>query len=265
MRILIHGATGRMGRAVIRMAAHDPHIVLAAAVSRDGHPLLGVDAGEQAGVGLLGLAIGSAQDHYEDIDVVVDFTNATGFDQGLALAHSLKAAFVSGSTGLSEEQHANLRAYARHRPSLWAANMSPAVALLQQLVERAAAALPEADIEIVETHHRNKVDAPSGTAWALAGSAAKGRGQKLSEHAQCQRAAQAGPRQSGEIGMAVVRGGDVVGEHRVGFYLDGELLELSHRASDRDIFARGALRAARWVLQQAPGLYRMSQVVLHHD
>lgn len=264
MRILIHGATGRMGRAVIRMAAHDPHIVLAAAVTRDAHPLLGVDAGEQAGVGLVGLAIGSASDHYEDIDVVVDFTCAAGFDQALVLAQRLKAVLISGSTGLSEEQHANLLAYAHHRPVLWSANMSPAIALLEQLVERAAAALPDADIEVVETHHRNKKDAPSGTAWALAQHAAKGRKGTLSKLAQRQRAVQPGPRQAGEIGMAVVRGGDVVGEHRVGFYLDGEMLEFNHRATDRDIFARGALRAAHWLLQQPAGLYRMAQVLQQH-
>lgn len=266
MRILVHGATGRMGRAVIALAAQDPHIVLAAAVTRDKHPLLGVDAGEQAGVGTSGISLISRTDLHEkhvaeDIDVVIDFSNAQAFDTALEIAGQLDACLVSGTTGITEEQWLRLEALSHHQSALWAANMSPAIAVMGQIVKQAAHALPDADIEIVETHHRFKKDAPSGTALTLAKKAAKGRGQSVKQAMKLDRCSDQHARRKGEIGMSVVRGGDVAGTHQVGFYLDGEYLELCHRATDRSIFARGALRAAHWLLKQPPALYRMSQVL----
>ncbi|MCG8466547.1 MAG: 4-hydroxy-tetrahydrodipicolinate reductase [Xanthomonadales bacterium] len=261
MRILVHGATGRMGRAVITMAAHDPHIVLAAAVTRAKHAMCGLDAGEQAGIGAAGVLISDANAEIEDIDVVVDFTNDSGVVDAIALADKLNAALVSGSTGIGDEQREQLRAYSCRKPVLWSANMSPAIALLERLVRESAQALPDADIEIHECHHRYKKDAPSGTALSLAKQAAKGRGEPLEMLKNCRRATRPGPRESGEIGMSVSRGGSVAGEHRVGFYLDGEYLALSHHATERDIFARGALRAAHWLLKQPAGLYRMEHVL----
>jgi len=261
MRILVHGATGRMGRSVIVQAAHDPHIVLAAAVTRGGHPLLGLDAGEQAGCGQAGVALSDRDAAAEDIDAIIDFSTAAAFGDALALASDLQAALVSGTTGLQAEQLAALDDLSQQLPVLWAPNMSVAMSVMQQLVATAAAALPQADVEIVESHHRGKIDAPSGSAWGLAGAIAKARGQSVREVAQPQRTSQQQARKAGEIGMAALRGGTVAGVHRVFFELDGETLELAHQAQDRDIFARGALRAAHWLIAQPAGRYQLHQVV----
>jgi 4-hydroxy-tetrahydrodipicolinate reductase len=196
-----------------------------------------------------------------DVDVLVDFSGPVAFDGALALALERKVAFVSGSTGLREEQRAALAHAARTIPVLWAANFSLGVAMLMRCVRRVAAALPDWDCDIVEIHHKRKEDAPSGTALALGHAVAEGRGQAFADQAVYTRRGQIGPRRADEIGFAALRGGDIVGEHTVMFATDGERLEFSHRAGDRDIFARGALAAAIWLAHREPGTYTMDQVL----
>lgn len=264
MRILVHGATGRMGQAVIRLASHNPHIILAAATTRASHPLQGVDAGEQAGVGLSGVHVAADAAPDDDIDVVIDFTNADGFAAAIKLAGRLQAALVSGTTGLNDEHFALLNGLASRQPVLWAPNMSVAMTVLQDLVTQAAQTLKEADVEITELHHRFKKDAPSGSALALARLVAKARGQGVDQVVNRARVDHQGPRKNGEIGMATLRGGDAVGDHEVAFHLEGEVLKLSHHAHNRDIYAKGALRAAHWLLNQPAGRYTLTQV-LHSE
>jgi 4-hydroxy-tetrahydrodipicolinate reductase len=231
-RLLIHGASGRMGQALLRLAGEAPDTFdVVAAVSRkpaqrvvDGIPQFA--AAELAGV--------------PPFDVAIDFSLPGAFDAVLALCVARGAALVSGTTGLEDAQRAALAVAAERIPVLWASNFSLGVAVLHELVERAARALPGWDCDIVETHHARKLDAPSGTALTLGGAAEAGG---------------AGPR------YASIRAGDVVGEHVVQFTGAGERIELVHRAGNRDIFARGALHAATWLAGRPPGAYRMPDLL----
>lgn len=230
-RLLIHGAGGRMGRVLLRLAAESADLGVVAAVTRaprqrvvDGVPFYA--AAELAGV--------------PEFDVLVDFSQPEAFDAALALAVGRGCAFVSGTTGLSAAQHGAMDAAAGRIPLLWAANFSLGVAALEELVERAASALQGWDCDIVEAHHVHKKDAPSGTALAL-GSAAERGGAR--------------PR------YASLRAGDIVGEHTVQFATAGERIELVHRAGNRDIFARGALHAARHLAGRPPGWYRLRDLL----
>lgn len=230
-RLLIHGAGGRMGRVLLRLAAESADLGVVAAVTRaprqrvvDGVPFYA--AAELAGV--------------PEFDVLVDFSQPEAFDAALALAVGRGCAFVSGTTGLSAAQHGAMDAAAGRIPLLWAANFSLGVAALEELVERAASALQGWDCDIVEAHHVHKKDAPSGTALAL-GSAAERGGAR--------------PR------YASLRAGDIVGEHTVQFATAGERIELVHRAGNRDIFARGALHAARHLAGRPPGRYRLRDLL----
>lgn len=192
-------------------------------------------------------------------DCIIDFTKPEALAHHLALARANGTALVIGTTGFSKAQEDSIREAAKDIPIVYAANMSIGVNILLALVEKAAAALPEHfDIEIVETHHRNKVDAPSGTALALGRAAAKGRGIALEDHMAVDRE---GARKTGDIGFAVMRGGDVIGEHTVGFFGPAERIELTHKAADRALFAEGAVRAALWLKGRAPGLYSMRDVL----
>jgi 4-hydroxy-tetrahydrodipicolinate reductase len=263
MRIGIVGCAGRMGRANLREVLATPGIELAGGVERAGHPALGQDLGVLAGGEPVGRVAG------DDLpallarcDAVIEFSLPEATVANAALAAAAGCAHVIGTTGLDSAQEAELRRQATRIPIVWAPNMSQGVNLLLDLLEQAARALdPGFDIEIVEMHHRHKVDAPSGTALALGRAAAAGRGIDLATSALRARDGVTGPRRAGAIGFAVLRGGDVVGDHTVIFAGEGERLELVHRATDRRIYARGAVRAARWVVGRAPGLYGMAHVL----
>jgi 4-hydroxy-tetrahydrodipicolinate reductase len=239
-------------------------LALAGGTERPGADGVGLDIGEMLGRGRLGLAVGSdPRALFEASDVVIDFTAATAVAAHAVIAGETGTAYVVGTTGLGPDQEQVLLAAARTAPVVWAPNMSIGVNLLFSLVEQVAARLdPSAfDIEIVEMHHRHKVDSPSGTALGLGRAAARGRGVALDEVWQKTRDGIVGPRPKGEIGFATLRGGDVVGDHTVVFAGLGERLELTHKASSRQVFAQGAIRAARWVAGRAPGLYSMTDVL----
>jgi 4-hydroxy-tetrahydrodipicolinate reductase len=260
LRLAIIGATGRMGRVLVRLCAGDAGLCLTAAVTAPGDPLLGRDAGVIAGSEALQVPLTIAVT--APCDAVIEFAApaATATWATWCAAHGIP--LVSGTTGLDETQQAALHAAATRIPLVWAPNMSIGINLLLSLVADVAARLgPEWDIEIVETHHRGKVDAPSGTAGALLQAAAGARQQDARHVAIHGRQGQCGPRRTGEIGIHAVRGGAVVGEHQVRFFSDTETVLLEHRAFSRDTFAAGALRAARWVQGRAAGLYSMQDVL----
>ena len=264
MRIGVLGCAGRMGRAVIGEVLGAEGCTLAGGVDRGDHTALGQDLGSLAGERPLGLIVGAdAAALIERADVVIEFStpDATAAHATLAAAHG--TAHVIGTTGLSGAHEQALRDAARRTAIMRAANMSLGVNLLLGLTEQVARALgPDAfDIEIFEMHHRHKVDAPSGTALALGQAAARGRGVDLSEVAERGRDGLTGARRSGAIGFAALRGGDLVGDHTVIFAGAGERIELTHRATDRRIYARGAVAAARWLHGRPPGLYGMADVL----
>lgn len=260
VRIAVHGAGGRMGRAVLNAAATVGDVRVASALVRPGSPLEGTPVSASASNGV-SLDFTAALDPDSGVSVLVDFSHAEVFDSAVALALGHGLALVSGTTGLDERQLGLLDEASRRIPVLWAANFSLGVALLEHLVAIAAAKLgPGFDAEIIEAHHRLKRDAPSGTALALGQAVARARGTTLDAHGCFARHGQVGPRADGEIGFAVVRAGDIVGEHTVLFAAAGERLELTHRASSRDVFATGALHAARWLAGRPPGRYRLADI-----
>jgi 4-hydroxy-tetrahydrodipicolinate reductase len=252
-----------MGQSIIKQIAARNDCRLSVAVTNRSDPNLGKDAGLVAGISPAGVVlVDDLAPLCKGLDVVIDFTRPQPCLYHAGLAAKQGVAFVSGTTGLDAEQMASLKKYAADAPVLWAANMSLGVNLLRALVRQAAATLgPEYDIEIVEMHHRHKVDAPSGTALALGESAATGRGIALSSHMQGGRMGDTGARPEGEIGFAVLRGGDVAGDHRVIFAGEGERLELAHLASNRDIFAKGAVKAACWLAGKPAGFYGMDDLL----
>lgn len=260
--LAILGAAGRMGRTLVAAAKALPGLRIAAGVDRAGADA-GRDLGELAGIGPIGTALGSdAEAAFALADVAIDFTRPEATLQHAAVAARLGKALVIGTTGLDSAALGLIEAAAKTAPILRAANMSLGVTLLQALVRQAAEKLDESfDIEIVEMHHRMKVDAPSGTALALGEAAAAGRRVKLAEKAIKVRDGITGARAQGTIGFATLRGGDVVGDHTVIFAGAGERLELTHKASSRDVFAQGALRAALWLAGKPPGLYSMKDVL----
>jgi 4-hydroxy-tetrahydrodipicolinate reductase len=257
--VAIHGASGRMGQSILRLIATRDDVVVVAAVVRAGSELDGRP------VGLLGsqaalLHTSSLADEAAP-RVLIDFSNAAAFDAALDLALQRRIAFVSGTTGIDARQRAALDRAASIIPVLWSANFSLGIALLSRLVAQAAKALPNWDCEIAEAHHGAKKDAPSGTALALGREAAAARGQDFDAVAKLSRAGTDATRTPGEIGFAVTRAGDIVGEHTVTFATGGERIELTHRATNREIFARGAIAAAHWIAGRSAGRYRLSDVV----
>ncbi|MEI9987738.1 MAG: 4-hydroxy-tetrahydrodipicolinate reductase [Aliidongia sp.] len=258
----IAGCGGRMGRALIAEVAGTDGVRLAGATARNA-ALHGQDAGDYAGLGHLGVAIGADPEAlFAASDVVIDFTAPEATLRHAEIAGRLGKALVIGTTGISPGEAESIAAAAARAPIVWAPNMSLGVNLLLGLVEQVARTLgPEYDIEILEMHHRLKRDAPSGTALGLGEAAARGRGVMLREAAVRSRDGQIGARPEGTIGFATLRGGDVVGDHTVMFAGPGERLELTHKAADRRIYARGALRAALWAVGQPPGLYGMKDVL----
>jgi 4-hydroxy-tetrahydrodipicolinate reductase len=247
MRVLIVGAAGRMGRAIRGLLDEWPEAKLVGAVDRQGDASLGITTDLRAAL--------------INAEVMIDFSSPEQTAANLAACAEHGVAALIGTTGLGPDVEAAAEAAAQRIPVLIAANTSIGVTLLVELVRGAARTLPaDFDIEIIEAHHRHKQDAPSGTALALGEAAAAGRGQRLTEVTAPPRVGVA-PRQSGEIGFAVVRGGDIVGEHSVLFAGAGERITLGHQATDRTIFARGALQAAYWLVGKAPGRYKMVDVI----
>ena len=261
IRIALPGASGRMGRMLTRLVAGDAGLAIVSATAAPDDAMVGQDLGLNNHLAEMGVVVG---DKAEDLfapkpQLCIDFTipEASVRHAELAAAHGVP--MVIGTTGLNDEQRQVISACAKKIPIMICANTSVGITLLRQLVEQVAAQLVSGwDIEIVETHHKHKIDAPSGTALALGAAAAKGRGVLLGDVASINRE---GARRDGNIGFAVMRGGNVAGEHSVIFYGDSERVELTHRATDRIIFAQGALRAGVWVVGQSAGLYAMDDVL----
>ena len=262
MRVIVAGAAGRMGRMLVATVAEAADAELVGATERKRHAALGEDAGELAGVGRLGVPVVDELGKCPPADVVIDFTapEATLLHARTAAARGMR--MVIGTTGFSEEQRRELEATLAPIGAVIAANFALGVNLMLVLAEIAAKALGEGfDAEIVEAHHRHKVDAPSGTALALGEAIAKARGASLKDKAVFARQGLAGPRKAGEIGFAVVRAGAIVGEHRAIFAGESEIVEIRHEALSRRVFADGALAAARWLMQQPAGVYSMRDVL----
>lgn len=262
-KIVVMGTSGRMGQMLVRAVIDNPATALVAALERPGHDWIGRDAASACGLDAIGVPIST--DPLEAMaraQAVLDFTAPAATVEMADLAAQARAVHVIGTTGLSDDDLDRLSRAARHATLVRAGNMSLGVNLLTQLTRKVAAALDEDfDIEIVEAHHRHKVDAPSGTALMLGQAAADGRGVALAQVSNRGRDGQTGPRRKGDIGFSAIRGGDIVGNHDVIFAANGERITLRHVATDRNIYARGALRAALWGLGQKPGQYDMLDVL----
>jgi 4-hydroxy-tetrahydrodipicolinate reductase len=259
VRVGVVGAAGRMGTALVKALRDVPNARLTAAVDRPDSPAIGKDAGTLAGLEPEGVLVtADLGASLRELDVVIVFSQLQGVATAVDVCAAAGVAVMIGTTGMDEATLARIDAAAQRVPVLVAANTSLAMNVLLDLVRRAASALPETfDIEVFEAHHRHKVDAPSGSALALGRAAADGRGERLPGSVDLT-GSQAGPRATGGIGFSVARGGDVVGEHDVRFLGAGEQLRLSHVATDRAIFARGALAAALWLSTQPRGRYGMA-------
>lgn len=263
LKIGIVGCAGRMGRMLVRCVDETEGCVLAGGTERREAAAVGQDLGELAGLGAKGLTVGDDPAALFAVsEAVIDFTTPEALPAHAELAAQAKAIYVVGTTGLAADHEAALDRAARRTVVMQAANMSLGVNLLLALVERVGRVLgPDYDIEVLEMHHRHKVDAPSGTALALGRAAATGRGVALEDVAQRVRDGHTGARRRGDIGFATLRGGDVAGEHSVVFAGEGERVELTHKASSREVFARGAVRAALWCRGRPPGRYSMRDVL----
>lgn len=260
MRVAIIGCCGRMGQTLIRLAAADPAFRITAAVTVGDDPALGKDAGRVAGVDDLGVPI--TEHCPTPCDVALEFTLPDGCRAWANWCAEHGVALVTGTTGLRDAELGALRAAAERVPIVWSPNMSIGVNLLLQLVTDVASRLDESwDVEICETHHKDKVDAPSGTARALLEAVCEARRQDPQAAVTFGRQGSCGPRRPGEIGIHALRLGSSIGEHEVHFAGPGEILTFRHRAQSREIFAAGALRAARWVVGRPPGLYHMRDVL----
>lgn len=263
MRLVVAGAAGRMGRMLVQAIHASEGAVLAGALERPGSSALGLDAGELAGVGACGVLVSDDPlNVLAKADGLIDFTTPDTTIALAGIAAQARIVHVIGTTGMGEAHLAALEAAGRHAVIVRSGNMSLGVNLLAGLVRKVAATLGvDYDIEIVEMHHRMKVDAPSGTALMLGEAAAQGRGVSLAEQSVRSRDGHIGARREGDIGFAALRGGTVVGDHDAIFAGSGERLILSHRAEDRSIFARGAVRAALWGHGRKPGQYSMADVL----
>jgi len=263
MGLVVVGAAGRMGRTLVRVVAETPGVRLVAAIERPGAAEIGADSGELAGIGPNRVAIGTdAGAAFAEAEGVLDFTAPAATVAFAELAGKAGIVHVIGTTGLSAADETRIKEAAAGARIVKSGNMSLGVNLLAVLVRQAARALDaDFDIEILEMHHRHKVDAPSGTALLLGRAAAEGRGMDLAAHSVRSRDGHTGARKRGDIGFATLRGGSVVGEHSVLLASEGEVIELAHRATDRAIFARGAVKAALWARAQEPGLYTMTDVL----
>ena len=263
MRLVVAGAGGRMGRTLVKAIAEAKDFALAGALEDARSPLIGWDAGVLAGLGENGIKlVGDAGPLLEQADGIVDFTAPVATVAFAALAAKGRKVHIVGTTGLSAADEARIKDAAKTAVIVKSGNMSLGVNLLAALTRRVAKTLDASfDIEILEMHHNQKVDAPSGTALLLGRAAAEGRGIDLDRRSVRSRDGHTGARKAGDVGFAALRGGSVVGEHSVIFAGDAERIELVHKAEDRMIFARGALHAAAWAREQKPGLYSMMDVL----
>ncbi|MCP1336385.1 4-hydroxy-tetrahydrodipicolinate reductase [Futiania mangrovi] len=263
VRIAVAGASGRMGRTFLETVLDTDGAVLSGAIERPGHDLLGTDAGRLIGRPDTGVPLtDDALDVLVQSDALLDFTAPAATVEFAGLAAQARIVHVIGTTGFSADDEKKIAAAARHATIVKSGNMSLGVNLLQALIRKVAATLDaDWDVEVVEMHHRHKVDAPSGTALMFAEAAAEGRGVRLGEVADRGRDGHTGARVRGHIGLAALRGGNVVGEHTTIFAADDERIELRHIAADRRIFARGAVKAALWGQGRPPGIYTMADVL----
>ncbi|MDF7647003.1 4-hydroxy-tetrahydrodipicolinate reductase [Pantoea sp. Acro-805] len=263
IRIAIVGAPGRMGRNLIQAAQQAEGVALGAALARSGSSLLGSDVGELAGIGKIGVILtDDLLQVVDDFDVLIDFTRPEGTLEYLAFCRKHKKAMVIGTTGFDEAGKEAIRAAAEEIGIVFAANFSVGVNLVLNLLQQAAKVMGDyADIEIVEAHHRHKVDAPSGTALAMGEAIADAMNWNLDEHAVYAREGHTGERKAQTIGFATVRAGDIVGEHTAMFADIGERVEITHKASSRMTFANGAVKAASWLKNKKSGLYDMRDVL----
>ncbi len=259
----IVGVSGRMGKALVEACQNDQQVELGLAVQRAGSSLIGVDVGELAGVGKAGLVVvDSLVEQIDQVDVVIDFTRPDFTLANLEACKAHNKPIVIGTTGFSEEEKQQIQQAGNTIPVVLAPNTSVGVNLSLKVLQLVAQVMgEEADIEIIEAHHRHKVDAPSGTALRMGKAVADALGRDLSKCAVYGREGITGERDPQTIGFATVRAGDIVGEHTVMFATEGERLEISHKASSRQTFAKGALRAAKWLQQQPAGFYDMQDVL----
>lgn len=263
MKIGIIGCTGRMGKAIIEEIMLNSRCEISGGAVRIDSEFVGMDVGALAGIEPIGInATGSIEALFDASDAVIDFSNPAASMQAARIASDRKKIHVIGTTGFSPEDMETLKSLAKNNVIIWSANMSVGVNILLAITEQVASLLDDSyDIEILEMHHCRKIDSPSGTALALGNSAAVGRKVNLDNVEQRSRDGIIGARPRGEIGFATLRGGDVVGEHTVMFAGDGERIELTHKASNRKIFSRGAVKAALWGKDKKPGLYSMRDVL----
>ncbi|MCY4154118.1 MAG: 4-hydroxy-tetrahydrodipicolinate reductase [Gammaproteobacteria bacterium] len=263
IKAAISGAAGRMGKTILAVIGETDGIATGAAIEQPGSPALGLDAGEQAGSGRLGVSItADLESVMDDFDVLIDFTRADAVLQNLARCRAGGKKVVIGTTGLSADQQQTLRAASKEIAIVFAPNMSVGVNLCFKLAELAARVIGDsADIEIIEAHHNRKIDAPSGTAVRLGEIVAATLGRDLEECAVYGRQGITGPRACNTIGFETIRAGDIVGEHTLMFASEGERVEIKHVATSRKTFATGAVRAAQWVMEKETGLYSMQDVL----
>lgn len=262
-RIAVMGAAGRMGKTLIEAVQQADGVSLTAAIDRADSSLIGADAGELAALGKIGVRLsGSLSEVLDRFDVLIDFTHPSVTLKNLEICRQAGKAMVIGTTGFSVEEKQLLADAGRQIPIVFAANFSVGVNLCLKLLDTAARVLgDEVDIEIIEAHHRHKVDAPSGTALRMGEVVASALGRDLQKVAVYGREGQTGARDRETIGFATVRAGDVVGDHTVLFAADGERVEITHKASSRMTFAKGAVRSAAWLQGRAPALYDMQDVL----
>jgi 4-hydroxy-tetrahydrodipicolinate reductase len=262
-RIAVTGAAGRMGKHIIEAIQAVDGVELGAAIERIGSPMLGIDAGDLAGVGTLGVKISDSLDAVADnFDVLIDFTLPEVTEANVSFCRGAGKKMVIGTTGLSEQQKAHLADAANDIAIVFAPNMSIGVNLSLKLLQLAAKVLgDDMDIEVIEAHHRHKIDAPSGTALAMGEVVAEALGRDLKECAVYGREGRTGERDRKTIGFETIRAGDIVGEHTVMFAGIGERIEITHKASSRMTFAKGAVRAAAWLAEKEQGMYDMQDVL----
>ncbi len=263
VKIAVTGAAGRMGKMLIESVHQTEGVVLAAAIERPGSSVIGVDAGDLAGIGAIGVTVvENIEAVIDQFDVLIDFTAPVATVANTKLCAQYQKAIVIGTTGFAQEDLALIEALSNTTKVCKAANYSTGVTLCLKLLEMAAGVLgDDVDIEIVEAHHRHKVDAPSGTALRMGEVIAKTLGRDLKQCAVYGREGQTGARDRKTIGFATVRGGDVVGDHTAMFLADGERIEITHKASSRFAFASGAVKASKWLANQPNGLYDMEDVL----
>ena len=267
IKVGVIGAGGRMGRMLIEAVQDNSQTILNAAIERQGSSLVGADAGEVAAIGRLEVQIvDDLKAVINDIDVLIDFSLPDATEQNMQICAANNIAMVIGTTGFNEQQEQVLAKASEKIAIVYAGNYSTGVNLSLKLLNMAAKAFGEdADVEVIEAHHKHKIDAPSGTAYMMAEAVAEARGQNLKDVAVYGREGQTGERKAGTIGIHAIRGGEIIGDHTVMFIADGEVVEITHRARARMTFAAGAVRAATWVIKQEVGQYNMQDVLGLND